>query len=64
MALVERDGKVYARKLWIFLGAKEWGRVTVHGCEDADLPYPVRYHDEGFPARGIDPREFAAWARN
>ncbi len=25
MALIERDGKVYARKLWIFLGAKEWG---------------------------------------
>ena len=25
MALVERDGKVYARKLWIYLGPKEWG---------------------------------------
>jgi hypothetical protein len=25
MALIERDGKVYARKLWIFLGANEWG---------------------------------------
>ena len=25
MALIERDGKVYARKLWIFLGASEWG---------------------------------------
>ncbi len=25
MALIERDGKLYARKLWIFLGAKEWG---------------------------------------
>jgi hypothetical protein len=25
MASVERDGKVYARKLWIFLGASEWG---------------------------------------
>jgi hypothetical protein len=34
--------------------------VTVHGHEDADLPYPIRYHDEGFPPRGIDPREFAA----
>jgi hypothetical protein len=34
-------------------------RVTVHGRKDADLPYPVRYHDEGFPARGIDPREYA-----
>jgi hypothetical protein len=25
MALIERNGKVYARKLWIFLGPKEWG---------------------------------------
>jgi len=25
MALIERDGKVYARKLWIFLGPSEWG---------------------------------------
>jgi len=25
MALIERDGKVYARKLWIFLGTSEWG---------------------------------------
>ena len=25
MALIERDGKVYARKLWIYLGPREWG---------------------------------------
>jgi hypothetical protein len=25
MALIERDGRVYARKLWIFLGSREWG---------------------------------------
>jgi hypothetical protein len=25
MALIEREGKVYARKLRIFLGASEWG---------------------------------------
>ncbi len=25
MALIERDGKVYAKKLWIYLGPKEWG---------------------------------------
>jgi hypothetical protein len=24
MALVERDGKVYARKLYIYLGPREW----------------------------------------
>jgi hypothetical protein len=21
-------------------------------------PYPVRYHDDGLPAEGIDPREY------
>jgi hypothetical protein len=25
MALVQRNGNVYARKLWIYLGPKEWG---------------------------------------
>jgi hypothetical protein len=25
MALIERESKLYARKLWIFLGANEWG---------------------------------------
>jgi hypothetical protein len=25
MALVERDGKVFARKLYVYLGPKEWG---------------------------------------
>ena len=25
MVLIEREAKVYARKLWIFLGASEWG---------------------------------------
>jgi hypothetical protein len=33
--------------------------VRVHGQGDSDLPYPVRYHDEGYPAHGIDPRRFA-----
>jgi hypothetical protein len=33
--------------------------VRVHGHGDSDLPYPVRYHDEGYPAHGIDPRRFA-----
>jgi hypothetical protein len=38
--------------------------VRVHGQSNSDLPYSVRYHDEGYPAQGIDPRRFAAWARN
>ena len=25
MALIDRNGKVYARKLWIFMGPNEWG---------------------------------------
>ena len=25
MALVERDGKVYAKKLYVYLGPQEWG---------------------------------------
>jgi hypothetical protein len=25
MALIERDGKVYATKLYVYLGPKEWG---------------------------------------
>jgi len=29
MALIERNGKVYARKLWIFLGPKEWDNVLM-----------------------------------
>ena len=33
--------------------------VIVHGQEFCDLPYPVRYHDEGYPAQGIDPRQYA-----
>jgi hypothetical protein len=38
--------------------------VRVHGKGDSDLPYTVRYHDEGYPAQGIDPRRITAWERN
>ena len=40
MALIERNGKPYARKLWIFLGPKEWGndlmRRVAREAFDAD----------------------------
>jgi len=40
MAFVERDGKVYARKLWIFLGQRELGndlmRQVAKEAFDAD----------------------------
>ena len=35
--------------------------LMVHRREGCDLPYPVRYHRDGFPAEGIDPRELPDW---
>ena len=52
MALVERDGRVYARKLWIFLGAKEWGNELMRQmareafATDASLD-AVEVHEHG-----------------
>ena len=52
MALVERNGKVYARKLWIFLGAKEWGNELMRQvameafANDASLD-AVQVHEHG-----------------
>ena len=34
-------------------------RVRVHGNEHCSCPYPVRYYGEGYPARGINPRQYA-----
>ncbi len=52
MALIERDGKVYARKLWIFLGPKEWGNELMRQvardafATDASLD-SVQVHEHG-----------------
>lgn len=52
MALIERDGKVYARKLWIFLGEKEWGNDLMREvaretfATDASLD-AVEVHEHG-----------------
>jgi hypothetical protein len=52
MALIERDGKVYARKLWIFLGPKEWGNELMRQvardafATDASLD-AVQVHEHG-----------------
>ena len=52
MALIERDGKVYARKLWIFLGANEWGNDLMRQvareafATDASLD-AVEVHEHG-----------------
>jgi hypothetical protein len=34
--------------------------VRVHGSGRNDPPYPIRYHDWGYSAEGIDPRRYAA----
>ncbi len=32
--------------------------VLAHGQERADLPFPIRYHGDGLPKEGIDPRRY------
>ncbi len=38
--------------------------LMIHGREGCDLPYPVRYHGDGLPAEGIDPRKYSDWERD
>lgn len=35
--------------------------LMIHGQERSDLPFPVRYHGDGLPDEGIDPRELSNW---
>ena len=35
--------------------------LMVYGQERSDQPFPVKYHGDGLPAEGIDPREFSDW---
>ncbi len=35
--------------------------LLIHGQERSDLPFPVKYHGEGLPPEGIDPRQFSDW---
>ena len=35
--------------------------LMIHGQQGSDQPYPVRYHGDGLPAEGIDPRTFSDW---
>jgi hypothetical protein len=35
--------------------------LMVYGQEGSDRPYPVKYHGDGLPSEGIDPREFPEW---
>jgi hypothetical protein len=34
--------------------------VRVHGQARCEVPFPVRYHDGGYPTQGLDPRRYAA----
>ena len=33
----------------------------IHGQERSDMPFKVKYHGDGLPNEGIDPREFSEW---
>ena len=35
--------------------------LMIYGEERTDVPFPVKYHGDGLPPQGIDPREFPAW---
>ncbi len=32
--------------------------LMVHGNERAESPYPMKYHGDGLPGEGIDPRKY------
>ena len=35
--------------------------LMVYGEERTDQPYPVKYHGDGLPEEGIDPRQLSDW---
>ncbi len=35
--------------------------LLIHGAERSEVPFPVKYHGEGMPAEGIDPRQLSDW---
>jgi hypothetical protein len=35
--------------------------LMIYGEERKDVPFPVKYHGEGLPTEGIDPREYPDW---
>ena len=35
--------------------------LLIHGQERSEVPFPVKYHGEGLPAEGIDPRQLPDW---
>ena len=35
--------------------------LMIYGEERTEVPFPVKYHGDGLPPQGIDPREFPAW---
>jgi hypothetical protein len=35
--------------------------LMIYGEERKDVPFPVKYHGDGLPSEGIDPREYPDW---
>ena len=35
--------------------------LMIYGEERKDVPFPFKYHGDGLPAEGIDPREYPDW---
>jgi hypothetical protein len=38
--------------------------VLIHGQERSDVPFKVKYHGDGLPAEGIDPRQLPEWEKD
>ena len=35
--------------------------LHIEGIENADVPFACRYHSDGLPEKGIDPRNYESW---
>jgi hypothetical protein len=35
--------------------------LMIYGEERKDVPFPVKYHGDGLPVEGINPREYPDW---
>ena len=38
--------------------------LLIHGQERSDVPFKVKYHGDGLPAEGIDPRQLPEWEKD
>jgi hypothetical protein len=35
--------------------------LMIHGEENREVPYPIKYHGDGLPSEGINPTELSDW---